>query len=162
MLLQKILHLTCLKWCHPFAQNSLLNSSIQITLAATTTPHLKNRLVTNFPFCFCYGPLSKNVCTRYFFVKQSGLSSIIQVKGEITWNALEQVQWVHAPTDLWDITFCNRRLVLCALADFEVQSSLLCNRLHPQIQIPYACPVRSLCYNQLLSLTNICVISYAT
>ena len=33
-----------------------------------------------------------------------------------------------------------RLLVLCAPADFESQSSLLQNRLHPQIQIPNACP----------------------
>jgi hypothetical protein len=32
-----------------------------------------------------------------------------------------------------------RLLVLCA--DFEAQSSLLKNGLHPQIQIPNACPV---------------------
>ena len=34
-----------------------------------------------------------------------------------------------------------RLLLLCAPADFEAQSSLLLNRLHPQIQIPNACPV---------------------
>ena len=33
-----------------------------------------------------------------------------------------------------------RLLVLCAPTDFEAQSSLLQNRLHPQIQIPNACP----------------------
>ena len=31
-------------------------------------------------------------------------------------------------------------LVLLKPADFEAQSSLLKNRLHPQIQIPTACP----------------------
>ena len=31
-------------------------------------------------------------------------------------------------------------LVLCAPADFEAQSSLLYNRLYPQIQNPNACP----------------------
>ena len=31
-------------------------------------------------------------------------------------------------------------LVLCAAADFEAHSSLLQNRLHPQILIPNACP----------------------
>ena len=33
-----------------------------------------------------------------------------------------------------------RLLVLCAPADSEAQSSLLYNGLHPQIQIPNACP----------------------
>ena len=33
-----------------------------------------------------------------------------------------------------------RLLLLCTLADFEAQSSLLYNRLPPQIQIPNACP----------------------
>ena len=27
----------------------------------------------------------------------------------ITGNALAQLQWVHEPVDLWDITFCTRR-----------------------------------------------------
>ena len=30
--------------------------------------------------------------------------------------------------------------IVCALADFQTQCSLLQNRLHPQIQIPNACP----------------------
>ena len=36
-----------------------------------------------------------------------------------------------------------RLFVLCLPADFEAQSYLLQNRLHPQIQIPNACPVLS-------------------
>ena len=73
-----------------------------------------------------------------FHYINEGIPSLVRFW--LTGNALARVQRVHAPTDLWDITFCNRRLVLCALADFEVQSSLLCNRLHPQIQNPNACP----------------------
>ena len=34
-----------------------------------------------------------------------------------------------------------RLFLLCTPADFEAQSSLLQNRLHPQIQIPNPCPV---------------------
>ena len=41
-----------------------------------------------------------------------------------------------------------RLLVLCAPADFGAQSSLLQNRLHPQIQIPNTCPEHTyLVYN---------------
>ena len=40
---------------------------------------------------------------------------------------------------LWHLLIL-RLLVLCALADFEAQSSLLQNRVHPQIQISNACP----------------------
>ena len=40
-------------------------------------------------------------------------------------NALERVQWVHEPTDLWDLTFCTRRfwpikfqkILLCSVAE---------------------------------------------
>ena len=56
-------------------------------------------------------------------------------------NALAQV---HELVYLWEITFCTLRflrlLVLLAPTDFEAQSSLLYNRLHPKIQIPNACP----------------------
>ena len=38
-----------------------------------------------------------------------------------------------------------RLVVLCTSADFEAQSSLLQNRLHPQIQIPNACPEYRVC-----------------
>ena len=32
---------------------------------------------------------------------------MIQSHAESTGNALERVQWVHEPADLWDITFCT-------------------------------------------------------
>jgi hypothetical protein len=60
---------------------------------------------------------------------------IVQNFSETFWywqhagNALAQVQWVHKPADLWDITFLRpmilRILVICAHANFEAQSSHL-------------------------------------
>jgi hypothetical protein len=40
-----------------------------------------------------------------FFVK------IDYILKKNTGNALERVQWVHAPADLWDITICTRRIL---------------------------------------------------
>ena len=62
----------------------------------------------------------------------------------ITGNALAWVQWVHKPVNLWDIKF--------APTEFEALSTIDTHGfwkspyvLHPQIQIPNACPDQ-ICY----------------
>ena len=54
-----------------------------------------------------------------------------------------------------------RLLVLLKPGNFEAQSSLLQNRLHPQIQIPNACPVSRYFLNQLLALFYVHILTSA-
>ena len=52
-------------------------------------------------------------------------------------NALAQVQWVHKPVDLWDISLCTRGFW---------------GSKYPQIQISKACPLMGLQYWRFLQL----------
>ena len=46
--------------------------------------------------------LYEKTCTMYYAL--------------LSGNALERVQWVHAPADLWDITFCTHRILTDAIS----------------------------------------------
>ena len=70
------------------------------------------------------------------------INDCMVISNLVTENALERVQRVHEPSDLWDITFCTRWFwgfyyyVHLLLWDPELSRM----HLHPQIQIPNAFP----------------------